>query len=627
MFSGFAPSAIAALLALPDGAAGWKIALVLGLLLFSVVLFAKESLSVDIITFLILIPLVIVGILKPDDAFRGFSSEAVISLAAIFVISGALTATGVLDLISTRVYKFAGGSSTKFIMPVMLVTAWVSAFMNNTTVTAIFVPPVVALCRRAKMSPSKLLMPVAFASILGGTCTLIGTSTNIAVNNYLKVHELGQIAMFEITPIGLVIVAAGILYMVYIGQHQLPDRGSDIDATGYSIRQYLSEIIVMPGSPLIGQRAFESDLSILEFRIVKIIRGKEQMLPEPFFEIQEGDTLLVEGKVENLVKVKRIEGIEIKAEAKLGDLDLKGTDFRMAEMLVTLQSEVAGRTLREAEFRAKYGLTVLAIYRHGQSLVESLGDVLLRVGDVLLVQGPEDRIAASRETSGLSMLEKVAPTLYDPRRGLYAVGFFTVAVALSTFELVPISIAFLMAAVAAVLFKCITVEKAYEFVDWRLIILIGGMTAFGQAMSSTKTDELLANTIIALTGGLGPYGVMAGFIILTIALTQPMSNAAAALVVLPVALKAADTLHASPHTFAIAVMLAASLSIMTPFEPSCILVYAPGKYRFLDFLKVGFGLTVVLFFVLMLLIPIFWPMTISTPTPPPRHERARPATP
>ena len=609
MFPRFAPSAIATLFALPDGAVGWKIALVLGLLIFAIVLFAQESVSVDIITFGILIPLVIVGILKPDEAFSGFSSEAVISLAAIFVISGALTATGVLDLISTRVYKFTGGSSSKFIMPVMLITAWVSAFMNNTTVTAIFVPPTVALCRRAKMSPSKLLMPVAFASILGGTCTLIGTSTNIAVNNYLKEHHLGQIAMFEITPIGLTLVAVGILYMVYIGQHQLPDRADDTDTTGYSIRQYLSEIIVLPGSPLIGQRAFESDLSILEFRIVKIIRKKEQMLPEPFFEIQEGDTLLVEGKIENLMKVKRIEGIEIKAEAKLGDLDLKGTDFRMAEMLVTLQSEVAGRTLKEAEFRAKYGLTVLAIYRHGQSVVESIGDVLLRVGDVLLVQGPEDRIAAARETSGLSMLEKVTPTLYHPRRGLYAVGFFTLAVALSTFELVPVSVAFLMAAVATILFKCITVEKAYEFVDWRLMILIGGMTAFGQAMSVTKTDELLADVILKLTGGLGPYGVMGGFMILTIALTQPMSNAAAALVVLPVALKAAATLHANPHTFAIAVMLSASLSIMTPFEPSCILVYAPGKYRFLDFLKVGFGLTVVLFIVLMLLIPVLWKMT------------------
>ena len=609
MFSGFASSALATLAALPQGATGWKIGLVLGLLAFAVVLFATESVSVDIITFCILIPLIITGILQPDQAFRGFSSEAVVSLAAIFVISGALTTSGVLDLISTRLYKLAGSSRTPLIIPVMLITASLSAFMNNTTVTAIFVPPTVALCQRLRINQSKLLMPVAFASILGGTCTLIGTSTNIAVNNYLKEHHIGHLSMFEITPIGLVLVAVGILYMAFIGQRQLPERPADNTGAGYAIRQYLSEIIVLPGSPLIGQRAFESDMSILEFRIVKIIRGANQLLPDPRLELEEGDILLVEGKVENLMKVKRIEGIEIKAEAKLGDLDLKGTDFRIAEMLVTLQSEVAGRTLKEAEFRAKYGLTVLAIYRHGQSLVESIGDVILRVGDVLLVQGPENRVAAARETSGLSMLEQVAPTFYHPKRGLYAVGFFMLAILLSTLEIVPVSVAFLLAAVATILFRCITVEKAYEFVDWRLIILIGGMTAFGQAMSDTKTDELLADLILKATGGFGPYGVMAGFMVLTILLTQPMSNAAAALVVLPVALKAAAQIHANPQTFAIAVMLAASLSIMTPFEPSCILVYAPGKYRFLDFLKVGFGLTVVLFLVLILLIPVLWKLT------------------
>jgi di/tricarboxylate transporter len=609
MLPGFAFSAIATLVTLPQGATAWKIGLVVGLLFFAIVLFATESVSVDIITFCILIPLILTGILKPDDAFRGFSSEAVVSLAAIFVVSGALTTSGVLDLISTRLYKLGAGRRTHFIMPVMLITAWLSAFMNNTTVTAILVPPTVALCRRVEMNPSKLLMPLAFASILGGTCTLIGTSTNIAVNNYLKEHHLGELAMFEFTPIGLVIVAVGILYMVYVGQRLLPDRADDIGTPVYGIRQYLSEIIVLPGSPLIGQRVFESDMSVLEFRVVKIIRGKEQLLPDPRLQIAEGDTLLVEGKVENLMKVRRIEGIEIKAEAKLGDLNLKGTDFRTAEMLVTLQCEVAGRTLREAEFRSRYGLTVLAIYRHGQSVVESLGEVILRVGDVLLVQGPEDRLAAARETAGLSMLEKVAPTLYHPKRGLYAVGFFTLAVALSTFEIVPVSIAFLVAAVATVLFKCINVEKAYEFVDWRLIILIGGMTAFGQAMSATKTDELLADLIARMTGGFGPIGVMAGFMVLTILLTQPMSNAAAALVVLPVALKAADQIGANPHTFAVAVMLAASISIMTPFEPSCILVYAPGKYRFRDFFKVGFGLTIVLFVVLLLLIPVFWSVT------------------
>ena len=231
MFPGSVLSLIAVLPVLPEGATGWKIALVLGLLLLAVVLFATEWVSVDIITFCVLIPLILTGILKPNDAFRGFGSEAVVSLAAIFVIGGALTATGVLDLFSSRIYRLAGGTGAKFLVPVMLIAALVSAFLNNTTVTAILVPPTVALCRRALFSPSKLLMPVAFASILGGTCTLIGTSTNIAVNNYLEEHQLGRLSMFEMTPIGLIIVGVGILYMLLIGQRQLPEGAEDSKTT------------------------------------------------------------------------------------------------------------------------------------------------------------------------------------------------------------------------------------------------------------------------------------------------------------------------------------------------------------------------------------------------------------
>lgn len=607
MLSALTQTALFAI-SLPPGAEGWKIGFVLGLLLLAVVLFATEKMSVDLITFTVLIPLILVGILSPDQAFRGFSSEAVVALAAIFVVCSALTATGVLDLISGRILHISGRSPYRVIFSVMVISCATSAFMNNTTVTAMFAPAVVALSRRAGIAPSKTLMPLAFASILGGTCTLIGTSTNIAVNNYLREHKLMALSMFEFADIGLVCCVVGIAYMMIVGWRQLPDHADATLASGYTIREYLSEIIIMPGSPLIGQRSYDCDLTLLEFRVLKILRGSEELLPDSRVILEEGDTLLVEGKVENLMKVKRIEGIEIKAEAQMGDLGLKGTKFRIVEMLLTLQSEVSGRTLREADFRSKYGLTVLAIYRHGQTLLERIGDVVLRVGDVLLVQGPEENVENAREKYGLSLLDDVRPTLYHPKRGLYTVGIFFAAVLASSFDLVPVSVAFLIAAVLTVLVRAITVEKAYEFVDWRLIILIGGMTAFGKAMELTYTADFLADIVVSMTGGLGPWWAMAGFFVLTIVLTQPMSNAAAALVVLPVALKAAERMGANQHAFAIAIMLAASLSFITPFEPSCLLVYAPGKYRFRDFVKVGFGLTLVLTILLLILIPMRWPL-------------------
>jgi di/tricarboxylate transporter len=584
------------------------IAFVLILLVVAIALFATEKLSVDIITFLLLIALVVSGTLTPEEAFAGFSNDIIIILGAIFVISGALQATGVLDLLGNKLYRMGGSGVPKLQFLIMTASSSVSAFMNNTTVTAMLQPPVIGLARKAGLSPSKLLMPLAFASILGGTCTLIGTSTNVAVSGYIKANGMEELGLFEITPIGLVIVVVGTLYMMTIGRRLLPDHKEESLTADYEIREYLSEIVVLPNSPLIGQNSFESDLSILEFRILKIIRGGQQFLPSSRVVIEEGDILLVEGRVENLMKVKKIEGIEIQAEAKLGDRDLQSSNFRIAEVLLTPQSELVGSTLTESNFRKYYGLTVLAIYRYGHSLREQVGDTILRVGDLLLVQGPQERVDALRGHAGLSIIGEVTPPLYHPRKGLLTILLFVAAVVAGGFALLPLSIAFLSAAVLVILMRCISAEKAYEFVDWRLLVLIGGMTAFGTAMEKTLAAQYLANLIVTWMQPMGLMAILGGFFVLTIILTQPMSNAAAALVVLPVAIECANQLGANARTFSIAIMLAASVSFITPFEPSCILVYGPGKYRFVDFLKVGAGLTALLATVVLLILPYFWPL-------------------
>ena len=582
------------------------IAFVLALLVLAIALFATERISVDLITFLLLIALVLGGVLKPQEAFAGFADDIIIILGSIFVISGALQETGVLDLLGARLLKLAGANPNRLLLLLMSSTAGVSAFMNNTTVTAMFLPPVVALARRAKMAASKLLMPMAFASILGGTCTLIGTSTNVAVSGYMRKAGMAPLGMFEITPIGLIIVAVGILYMMLLGKRMLPTHAEASLTANYAMREYLSEIIVLPDSPLIGQTSYDSDLNVLEFRILKIIRAQREILPGRNILIEEGDTLLVEGKADTLMKVKKIEGIEIKAEFTLGDLDLESSEMKIAEVLLTPQSELPGRTLRDANFRQYYGLTALAIYRHGQSLREQVGNTVLRVGDLLLVQGDAPRIEGLRSHPGLSLLSELTEPLYHPRKGLFTVLVFGTAVLFGAMGWVPLSIAFLSAAVLTVLVRCVSVERAYEFVDWRLLILIGGMTAFGTAMDKTGAATYLASLIVQWFEPYGVLAILGGFFALTIVLTQPMSNAAAALVVLPVALKAAHQLGANERTFAIGIMLAASVSFITPFEPSCILVYGPGKYRFMDFVKVGLGLTIVLTVAVLLALPLFW---------------------
>ena len=584
------------------------IAFVLALLVLAIALFATERISVDLVTFLLLIALVTGGILVPGEAFEGFSNDIIIILGAIFVISGALQETGVLDLLGARIMKLAGTSQNSLLLLLMSSTAGVSAFMNNTTVTAMFLPPTISVARRAKQSVSRLLMPLAFASILGGTCTLIGTSTNVAVSGYIKRTGMPELGMFEVTPIGVVIVAVGILYMMLIGRRLLPEHKEASLTANYAMREYVSEIIVLPNSPLIGQKSYDSDLNVLEFQILKIIRGAVQLVPGRNVRIAEGDTLLVEGKADTLMKVKKIEGIEIKPEFTLGDLDLQSAEMRIAEVLLTPQSELHGRTLRQANFRQYYGLTALAIYRHGQSLREQVGDTVLRVGDLLLVQGEAARIDALRAQPGLSLLGEVQEPLYHPRKGLLTIFLFGAAVVVGGLGWAPLSIAFLAAAVLTILTRCISVERAYEFIDWRLLVLIGGMTAFGTAMEKTGAASYLAGLVVQWFAPFGILAILGGFFVLTIVLTQPMSNAAAALVVLPVAIQAAHQLGANERTFAIGIMLAASVSFITPFEPSCILVYGPGKYRFFDFVKVGLGLTIVLMIVVLLLLPVFWPL-------------------
>lgn len=585
-----------------------EIGIVLGLLVIAVIIFALEVISVDLITLLLLMALILGGVLTPAEAFAGFSSDIIIIIASIFVISGSLVETGVLDVVGSYMARIAAGGLNRMMLVMMVVAGGVSAFMNNTTTTALFLGPVMGVARKLKVSPSKVLIPLAYASIMGGTCTLIGTSTNVAVSGYLLREGLEPIGLFEITPIGLLILSVGILYMLFIGQHLLPSYPDESLTDEYKIREYLSEIIILRDSKLIGQYVFESDLTRLGFQILRILRGKRQLQPRSDTQFEAGDVVIVQGKVENLMKVKDTSGIEIRAEVKVDEKELQSDNLKIAEVLVKPQSDLVGRTLKEAQFRQRFGLTALAVYRHRHALREKIGDLRLRTGDMLLVQGLPDRFDLLRHSPDLAVLGELPPSLYRKRKGLYAIAVFAVALVLGGFGWLPLSVAFLGAAVLTILCRCISAEKAYEFIDWRLIILIGGMTAFGSAMEKTETAQFLAKGIVHL---LQPYGVMpilAGFFFLTILLTQPLSNAAAALVVLPVALETAAQLDLNQRTFAIAIMLAASVSFIAPFEPSCVLVYGPGKYKFRDFIKAGGVLTILLATLVLFLIPVFWPL-------------------
>lgn len=585
------------------------IAFVLLLLLVAMVLFARETLPVDIVTMLMLLALLISGVLTPAEAFAGFGSDIIIILGSVFVIGGALRESGVVDWLGDKVSHYSRGGSNALLGLVMASVAALSSIMNNTTVTALMLSPVSGVAKKRKIAASKLLMPLAFASIMGGTCTLIGTSTNIAVRGYLERVGMQPIGFFELTPVGILIVIVGIAYTMLIGKRLLPDNALPTDFTeDYGLREYLSEILIKENSPLVGQTLSDSDLGKLDFRVLKVLRNNRSLAPQPGLELHSGDVLVVNGPVESLMKVRETEGIDIRPDVKFSDSVLTGGTMEILELLVTPQSSLRGRRIQHLDLPHRLGVTVLAINRHGRHLRDKIKSVRLDTGDILLVQGAEENMEHLRSSQDFAVFDEQNPTQNRGRKGIVILALLGVGVLLSAFDAIPLSACLLAVAVAAVLTKCVPMHKIYSYVEWRLLILIAGMTAFGLAMEKTGAAEWLASLVV---GGLQPFGgvlVLAGFVLLTVILTQPMSNAAAALVVLPIALSTAAQLGLNGRSFAIAITYAASVSMIAPFEPSSLLVYGPGRYRFIDFIKVGGPLTLLLVIVILICVPILWPL-------------------
>lgn len=589
-----------------------QILIVLCLLFVALVLFAIERIPIEIVSIVLVMSLVITNTLNVSEAFAGFGNDIVITIAGLFVLTGGLAKTGVIDVIGRRLHRVAGDSEFRITALIMFAAAVSAAVMKNTTTTAMFLPVVLGIGARRNISPSKLLIPLAFGAILGGTCTLIGTSTNLAVSGALPRYGMQPFTMFELTKVGVPIVGVGMLYMLLIGLRLLPRRESAKSLTEqYHVRQYMTEVIVLDDSPLIGKTLEEARISDeLDLTVLGILRGPRQyrIAPHSHEQIKADDLLMVQGRVEDILRVKSEAGIEIKPDFTLNDAALEGADVELFEAMVPKGSDFIGRTLKRLQFQRRYELVVLAINRHGVNLLSKLSTVKIRFGDVLLIQGNRVHVENLAADDQILLLEEISERQARPAKRRWALLAFAVFLFFSVTHLVPLPIAVLIGVLILLASRALRTSEIYEMIEWRLIILIACMISFGVAMEKSGADQYLADLIVQATGHYGPTAVLAGFFIMTVALTQPMSNQAAALVMLPIAAKSALALGLNPRTFAIAVTYAASCSFLTPLEPACVLVYTPGRYRFLDFVKVGSILTIVVFAIVMWLVPIFWPL-------------------
>ncbi len=581
--------------------------IVLAVLAVAMILFATEWLSVDVVTLGLVATLTVTGILSPAEAFAGFGSEVIVILASIMVLAGAVVKAGAMDRLAETVHNLSRGRKTPTLLTLLSVSAASSAFLSNTNVTAIMTPVALGAARRAGLSPGRVLMPVAYASILGGTCTIIGTSTNLAGSAMVERMGMEPFSLFEFLGIGAITALAGIIWLVFGARWLLPVQTAAEFEGQPEPRRFFTTLSLPEGSPAIGQPVREVKLDDFDTDLLAVVRGGERLAPHPSRKIQAGDELIVRASRSGLLKLKKSPHYTLEPDEHFGERYLDETDFSMVEALIAPQSRLVGRTLKQHGFFEEFRGIVLAIYRRDLSRPARIENMRLRAGDVLLLQGPEAALGELRGGKDLRVLMEVDQATMTRHEGLLTLGAMSAAVVAGALGLVPFSVAILVAVLAVVLSGGITMEQAYRLIDWRLLILIGGMTSLGVAMEKSGAALFVAEHIVGVGRIFGPWAAMAAFAILAILLTQPMSNAAAALTVMPVAVAAAPGLGMEPRTLAVLVTLSASLSFISPLEPACLLVYDLGRYRFMDYVRAGTPLTLISLTLLLILVPVFWP--------------------
>ncbi len=778
------------------------IALVLAVLGGATLLFVTEKLRVDIVALLVLLTLTLLDLISPSQAIGGFSNSAVVTVGAVFVLSGGLARTGVAAVLGQRVLRLAGPSELRLTLLIMTLAAFLSAFMNNVGVAALMLPVVMDISRQTEIAPSRLLIPLTFSSLLGGLNTLIGTSPNILVAESLATRGLEPFKLFDFAPVGFAVTLAGILYMAFIGRHLLPKRQGSAKPAGrtledldqlYSLHERLLIIRLLDDSALAGRTLAESRLgSALGLSVVGILRGKANLLaPVGDTVLQAGDRLVAAGDTRTLGARKggqdvlapgeleiedrvlsELEMVEIKlrpdasiigktlrdadfrqrfglnvlaiwrdgtlqrrnlpdwrleasdaivvqgtrtalaalrerddselviaetdheepyplherlrvahvppgsslvgvplAKNRLGDIlgltvlgivrdqdmvlmpgpdeilhaedallleggpkdlqtlqglqdlradrsasadlrELETEEVGLADVVLSPQSSLVGKTLRDLQFRERLGLTVLAIWHQGQARYANLQDRPLEFGDGLLLHGRRETLATLRSDSDFLMLSQGEAEAPKQRKAPIAIAIMAGVVTTVLFGLVPIYIAALTGAVVMVLSGCLSIDEAYRAVEWRAVFLIAGMLALGTAMKETGAAAYLADGVFSTIGSLPTMVVVAVVFWLTSAAAQIMPTAAVAVLLAPVAIDTAERLGLSPYAMAMAVAMAASASFMSPVaHPANVMVMGPGGYRFTDYTKVGVPLTLLMFVVVMIVLPLAWPLT------------------
>ena len=596
------------------------IAIVLFVILLAFVLFLTEFFPIDVTALTVLGILLLTGLITPTESVMGFSNPAVIIIATLFVLSTTLQKSGILEYFVLSLNKLATHSLTLGLIVFLIAIALTSSIVNNTAIVAIFMPITIRLAQKYKLSPSKLLIPLSYAAILGGTLTLVGTSTNLLVNSIMQNYgDIKPLGMFEFTKFGVLTLIVGLIYIVTMGNRLLPSRTVTSSLTkSYHLGGYLTEMKISKESPLVDRTCMERSLNHNYDIIVLDILRNSKLITSNIrnTKLKEGDILFIRGSVDSFLRLKTIEKLSMLTDEKLNQSELVQENNVLVECLLTNKSELIGTSLMAANFRRRFGSFVLAIRREGTIIRKKLAYIILRAYDTLLVYGSREKVQEMASTGDFIILEELETSLKKHKLWWLSSILIIAVMLLSALGIVPILKGAIIAVVILLTLKVISPVEAYNSIHWQVIVLIATLIPLGYAIQTSGTADWIGNNIIILVrlfpDQMQPRMLLALIYLLTIILTETSSNAATAIIVTPIAIVSSINLGLDPRPFIFAVCFAASASFITPIGyQTNLMVYGPGGYKFKDFIRVGFPLSVIIWILGIIFIPVFWPFHLQ----------------
>lgn len=588
----------------------YELVIVLALLVIVLVLFAWNRWRYDIVALMALLTLTVLGIVNADEAFMGFAHPAVITVAAVLVVTRGLIQSGLIDVVIKTISK--AGENFVFQLTILTVTvAVLSAFMNNIGAMALMLPIAVRIARKSERSPSIYLMPIAFGSLLGGLITLIGTPPNIIIAMARAENSGNPFSMFDFAPVGIPIAFFGILFIVMLGWKLIPQR-KDVEAGQLiaNIKDYITELSVPKDSDIVGKRVMEiSRLSDSEVVIMALVRGKQvYRAPSAYKLIRPNDTLVVKGCTENIKTLIDDLGLELHEEREFDEDITSSEEIELAEVVISQNSLMVGRTVKGLRLHDRYGLNLLAISRQGRDIIGRLDSTTLKEGDLLLIQGPRETISSSSSLLGLIPLASGELSLGRPKRIYFALVLFASGILAAAFGYLPIAVSIMVVAVLMVVTGLVPVKDLYTSIDWPIIILLGAMIPVGAAFDQVGGTTLIANLILDSGPMMTPYLAVAVIMIVSMLLSDIINNAAVAVLMAPLAIEIASKMSVSADPMLMAVAIGASCAFLTPIgHQSNALVMGPGGYRFTDYWPMGLPLQIVIIIVALPSIFLIWP--------------------